>query len=230
MSRDAFAAFGVFLVVVVLGAGVVAIGPWLLGAAAGPEAEILTILKRAESSPPAIPIVSDSPLLPTRLRYDRLAVSLVEDGSAAVVTCTLDLEGAVGKVRVSSLGHERVRFERRGRGGWEPVEGLAPRLSRALAVLMERRGALEAGGVGDLAHLTVDGGLSAASVPQELAGRRVSYAVKAWFLRGEREGFIVREEHRLTGWSPDRPLDDVGATRLFLVPRDGRFFFSENIL
>jgi hypothetical protein len=173
--------------------------PRLLGAS-DPEGEVLTALKALERQAPPGPL-SFGVLHPRQLQYQRMGVSLLPSGEAAWVTATLDLVGAVerpgdaARTEVSSLGLERIPFERRG-GGWVAVEGGWPRLAAALELLEQRRRATEA------------------KVEPGVARRRLQ--ARAWYLRSEREAVAVAEDFRLQEDGPSRPRDELGTSRFEL--------------
>jgi hypothetical protein len=176
--------------------------PRLLGAAE-PEGAVLTAVKALERRAPAGPL-SFGTLSPASVLYQRLEVHLDPSGETALVTGTLDLEGAVLRpgesepTRVSSLGLERIPFRRQG-GDWEATRGGWPLLAAALEALEARRRDRE----------------------QERppgAGRR-RFRARAWYLRSEREGVTVAEDWRLEEAATPAstgPVDELGTTRLVL--------------
>lgn len=222
---------GVLAVVVALGTVFAVFGSRLLGLAAGPEPEILTVLKKAEAHPDTVQV---GPLVKVlKLSYQRLTVLVEPSGERALVTGTLDFEGQLGESRlatkVSSLGYERLPFVLR-EGSWEPEEGWAPRLQKAVEALEARRRALEAYDVAALRRLSggLDGGLAGLEELAVMRGRALK--VEAWLLRSEPSGALVSEEARLTGSLPDRPVEDTAARRLNLAWDGAGFFFPEGFL
>jgi hypothetical protein len=210
--------------------------PRLLGVAAGPEAEIIGAVKDVEGRKLTLTVPGTSvPLISRDHVYDRITVSPGEN-ETLVANATLDFNGTLGETRVSSLGLERVEFALKD-GDWEPTHGLAPRLVAAVAALESRRQALQVGKPALLEPLRLPsdaGGLEGASGDHlrqvwELKDRR--YEVKAWLLRFERDEVEVREEYRLVGSLPSRPVDEVGARSFRLREKSGgQFLFDGNVL
>jgi hypothetical protein len=210
--------------------------PRLLGVAAGPEAEILGAVKDAEGRKLTLNVPgAAAPLISSEHVYDRITVSPGEE-QTLVATATLDFNGTLGETRVSSLGLERIVFAHHD-GDWEAVAGYAPKLVAAVAALEARRQALQVGKPALLESLrqSSDAGVSEGAPGDhlrqvwELKDRR--YEVKAWLLRLERDGVEVREEYRLVGTLPSRPVDEVGA-RTFRLRENpaGQFLFEGNVL
>jgi hypothetical protein len=203
----------------------------LLRFAAGPEAEILTALKRMERAPLRLEVPGvREPLVSSRLVYERIVVDVDPEGGHARATATLDFVGRLGSTEVSSLGLERIGW-RRADGEWVAPDGFAPRLAKVVGALERRRRALEGG---DSAALT---GLAEGDGPAidpeldrmlEISGRQ--YRAVAWYIRSEREEVLVTEEYRLLGRTRDRPVDESGARRLVLHERRGEFLFSAGLM
>ena len=226
---------GTRAVLVLLGLALLAGAAWallprLLGAAGGPEPELVAALTGAELSRAAIPVAGAPSFQPQALHFDRFAVSV--DGDRAAVVATLDASGTTGAVRVSSLGRERIRFVRRD-GRWEPEGALAPALSEALAALWRRAELLSGGSPEALATL-----LAPADRERSLADARLlpilrlpghRWEPRAWFLRSERGEVLVTEEANLT--SPSR-VPEARTGRLRLVPSTeaGSFVFAGGLL
>ena len=104
------------LAVFCAGVALAVYGPRLLGAAGGPEAELITLLKRAERSGLTLEIPgSAEPLISATHHFDRLAVSYNPSSGEAFVAATLDFDGHLGQVKVSSLGVEKIRLPPPGR-------------------------------------------------------------------------------------------------------------------
>ncbi|MBI3181546.1 MAG: hypothetical protein HYZ28_05345 [Myxococcales bacterium] len=219
------------LSIVAIGVSAVVLLPRLLGIAAGPEAEIITALKKAEAAGFELELPEIGAKLRSRkARFDRISVTFDPAAKAALATATLDFEGALGPTEVSSLGLERIPFLRTGYQ-WAPEQGLAPRLSAAVEALERRRRALESGDASALAALCAGGDSGVVESAEEvLRLRRRSYRSLAWFIRSEREEVVVREEYRLQGDTPDRPVDRPGAVRLLLQSNGREFFFSGGLM
>ena len=182
-----------------LAAALAVLLPWGLGAS-DPEGAVLTALKALERRAPSRAL-SYGTLVPRSLQYQRLEVQLAPGGEVALVTATLDLEGALERpldperTRISSLGLERIPFRRAG-GEWEASAGGWPRLAAALEALEARRRGQEQ------------------ARPPGVTRRR--WQARAWYLRSEREGVTVAEDWRLTEDAAARPVDELGTTRLVL--------------
>jgi hypothetical protein len=55
--------------------------------------------------------------------------------------------------------------------------------------------------------------------------------VKGWYLRLERDSALVSEDYRLTGVTPDRPVDEEGTRRLELrLDAHGEFYFARGLM
>ncbi len=199
-----------------------ALGERLLGCAAGPEAEIVTLLKKAERGV-ELPIGAYGSLASANLQYQRLSVNVDLSAGTAIASGTLDFTGVFAKdTRVSSLGLERVRFSLI-KGDWVPIDGVAPRLSAIVQALEGRRRRLEVGDFGE----TGDTG----EITRLRQMSRRAYRSDAWFIRSEREEVEVAEDYRLTGDSPARPTDEKATKRLTLTQDpSGQFFFPNGLL
>lgn len=205
-------------IVVVLGV----FGTRLLGAAAGPEAELITWLKKQEV--PGASFDAQGALKGDRVSYQRLSVSVAPDGLSAVVSGTLDFTGKRDGVTISSLGFERVRFDRKG-DEWRAVDGPAPRLNAILRALERRRRALQAGDIPQAE------GLDEAEAARYRRLEQRSFSVDAWYIRSEKEGIEVSEDYRLKGRLPERPVDEKGTRRLSLAEdARGEFLFPHGLL
>jgi hypothetical protein len=198
-------AFGVATLALVV--SVLVIGPRLLGVASGPENELVLTLKKLERTGLDL-VVEGKPLRGAMVQFQRLAVQVEPSGQRAVATGTLDLNGTYDRdTVVSSLGFEEIPFVLQD-GSWDPVKGLAPRLTAILAALERRRRALDA-------DESADGG-------EPMLHRH--YRVAAWYIRSERESAQVAEDFVLTGETRDRPVDEKRTVRLTLEPGpDGTF-------
>lgn len=199
------------LSVAAVGGLLLAFGGQLLDSAAGVDVELLTQLKNTERHGFSQPLAGSS-LVGNRLSYHHLTVTH-EGPGRAVVTATLDFTGRFGETKVSSLGLERVVFERHDRA-WKPTLGWAPRLGAIVTALDHRRMALRAG---DPHPDELD-----AELIRSLRDR--SFEVEAWYIRSEREGIEVAEDAHLAGQTPERPVDQRLTRRLELVEQhDGGF-------
>lgn len=213
-----FRALGFLAATAALVLAVAVLGPRLLGAAAGPEAELVTRLKNLERAGADWPVGAAGTLHATQVSFQRISVVLDGDGQGATVTSTLDLTGnferpgGVERTKVSSLGLERARYRYRD-GAWSPEASDAPRLLAILAALERRRALLSQ------PELPVDAGL------ESLAGiTRRRYSSEAWFIRSERGDVTVSEDFRLEGDRRDRPVDERGTRRLSLAEDTGGMF------
>jgi hypothetical protein len=144
---------------------------------------------------------------------------------------TLDFEGSLGSVQVSSLGVERIPVEREA-DSWVPVESLAPRLAAVVAALDARRWALEVGDGVKLAALTTSRESRTAQQDElfrrlATAGRR--YRPAAWYIRLERTRALVTEDFWIGG-GDDRGPEEKGTRSLTLERRGSQFLFSGSLL
>ncbi|MBN1205463.1 MAG: hypothetical protein JXB05_11140 [Myxococcaceae bacterium] len=233
-STEDWSRLGGILIAAVAFVLVALLGPRGLGLAAGPEAEIITALKRTERdglslSLPGLP----APLTARQHHFNRITVRLEPGGQRAEALATLDFTGALGATEVSSLGVEQVPFILR-EGEWVPQGLPAPRLAAVVAALEARRRALEAGDAQALARLSAPeragdaGGSGEVGGPELevlLALERRRYRSGAWFIRLERDEAVATEHWRLEGDLPSRPVDQQGERRLSLVRRGQEFLF-----
>jgi hypothetical protein len=216
--NHAYRALAFFAATAALVLAVAVLGPRLLGAAAGPEAELVTRLKKLEKNGLVLDVGTLGTLYGLSVNFQRISVVLDADGQGATVTSTLDLTGnfrrgdAVHRTTVSSLGLERARYRYRD-GEWQPEVSDAPRLVAILTALESRRRLLEA------RELPADAGVESL---REMT-RRI-YTSRAWYIRSERDDVVVSEEYRLEGTTPQRPVDEEGTRRLSLSPDSGGFF------
>ncbi len=233
MNGEARKALLFFAVTAAIGMVVVVFGTRVLGLAAGPESEIITLLKKSESAGLSVPVPgADGELRSTRHHFDRIVVESNPETRTAEVVTTLDFEGKLGEATVSSLGLETLRFEWRD-GEWRATDGLAPRLTQITSVLEARRRALESGDLEALSGLARTSAHALRRDPElsrvlELQNRR--YRVSAWFLRSERGEVLVGEDWRLEGDTPDRPVDQKGTRRLSLKRNETGFFFDAGLM
>ena len=227
---------GVLIAVLAAGVAVLVLAPRMLGLATGPEVEVITWLKTTERDGLSLrlPGVAE-PLKAQVHHFARITVDVAPGGERAVAWTTLDLQGSLGRTRVSSLGVERVPFVRRGRE-WVP-EGLpAPRLAAVLQALESRRQALEAGDRERLTSLLegkdpdAGSGGGEAELERVLALRKRRLRAEAWYLRLERDDAVATEVWRLEGELPSRPVDDRGERQLSLIRREEEFFFSPSLM
>ncbi|MBX5481466.1 MAG: hypothetical protein IRZ16_06405 [Myxococcaceae bacterium] len=205
----------------------------VLGLAAGPEAEIVSTIKRSEGGELRVDVPgAAAPLIGSEHHYDRLIVDWEKGSDQALATATLDFVGTLGKIQVSSLGLEKVPFVRRD-GDWRPSHGPAPRLAAIVTALEARRRALESGDVAELrrlSRLTPGRPLEDADLVRLLSLARRSYRVESWWIRSERDEVIVTEESRLSGETPDRPVDERRTRRLLLREDGGEFLFAAGLM
>jgi len=235
-SRASQQTAGLALAILALAVSVAVLLPKLLGVAAGPDAEVVSVLKASESQNLALQVPgADQPLISSKHHYDRITVA-PEGPDRQVATATLDFTGSLGPARVSSLGLERVVFQLKDQE-WTPMQGVAPRLVAAVSLLERRRSAIARGQPGELEELGVPGDAGAFSATAggswgqvwDLKDRR--FEVKAWLLRFERGEAEVREEYRLVGTLPSRPVDEPGARSLRLRESpNGQFLFVGDVL
>ncbi|RKH37693.1 hypothetical protein [Corallococcus sicarius] len=223
---------GIGIAALALAAALLFFGPRLLGAAAGPEAEIITTLKEAEHDGVSLPVPgAPVPLVSRKIQYARIAVSVAPDGQSAEAYATLDFEGVLGTTVVSTAGVERVPFALEA-GEWKPQPSVAPRLVAAVAALEARRRALAQGLPQELARLTGPGGDGGVGQAWAEAAplRRRRLTVAAWYLRLERDEAVVTEHYRLEGDLPSRPVDTRGERPLLLVREGDQFLFSPGLM
>jgi hypothetical protein len=213
---------------------VVFLAPRLLDLAAGPDAAIRSALQQGEGAGRvlSIPGFSES-LVSRRLHFDRVTTHFDSPGEGAYALSTLDFEGTVDSIKVSSLGVERVLFERAG-DQWRPVQGLAPRLTAVIAALEARRESLESADAERLESLAASPEIGRAARKDELFGRVASspkprYHVTAWYIRLERDGALVTEEYQ-TGTLDGQSGEKKGTRRLTLERRGSQFLFSGSLL
>jgi hypothetical protein len=227
---EEFRLLGFLLAVALVGGLLWQFGGKLLGAAGGPELEILSALKDSEKDGLALqPASGRAAVTSVRHHYDRVTVQLDVPARRAEAVATLDFEGQWGNARVGSLGLERVPFQFVD-GHWAPAAGLAPRLSAILGALEARRQALERGDRTALAELSGGHVTGSPELEALLALRGLRLEVKAWLLRSEREEVLVTEEVRVHGTLPDRPVDELQTRRLYLTPRGDGFLFLRGLM
>lgn len=229
MQRSQSAALGVSLAVLLGGVALAVLGPRLLHAAAGPDAEAIAYLKATEKPGLSLEIAgADAPLVSAQHRYDRFAASLDPSGEPLFLGATLDFKGRLGRIAVGGFTAERLVFVRDG-ADWVPRDNEAPLLVGVVTALEQRRRALEAFDRAALEQLRAkESGPAPVGDGRELdlmaALRNRTYAVSAWYIRAEGDEAVVTEDYRLTGDLPDQPLDRKASRRLTLR-RDGREFF-----
>lgn len=177
----------------------------LIGVAAGPEAELIALLRQTERDGLRLSIPgTNAPLVSKSHHFDRFSVRLGPNGDTAEVACTLDFTGKLDATEVSSVGLERAAFEYRD-GRWRPLAGFAPRLTEVLSALESRRQSVE-----------------------KRSAR--GYQAAAWFIRLEREQAIATEDYLMPG-KPAEAVAERRGTRRFVLQRQGnKFLFSEGIL
>lgn len=213
----------------VLGA-VWALLPRMLGAAGGPEPELLAAFRTAELARAPIPVPGGPPFEPRSLRFDRFSITV--DGERASAVATLDASGSCGGVEVSSLGRERVGFRRHG-GRWEPEGPLAPALAGTLSALWQRAGLLSGSAAGSLGVLILpsdrERALADARIDSVLRLPGHRWEPRAWYLRSERGEVLVTEEAVLTS-SSRVPEPRTGRLRLVSSGDAGSFVFAGGLL
>jgi hypothetical protein len=193
-----------FLAVAGILVGALMLGYRLLGAAAGPDPQLVAMVRQSEFQKLELPIPGAGASLVSRVhRFDRLSVHL--DGAAsAYVVGTLDFVGSIQGTEVSSVGLEKVPFAYRN-GQWQPTAGWAPQLTAVVSALEERRRALEHNGNG--------------------------FRPIGWYIRIERNQAIVTEEfHPRAEPSPRFAGEDAHSRRLTLQRRGDDFSFSQGLL
>ena len=204
--------------------------PSILDAAAGPDAALQSILQGAESTGLSIDIPgSPVPLRSRRLHFDRVSTHLEEVGQTALARSTLDFEGQLGSIEVSSLGVERTEFERQG-NGWQPRDCLAPRLAAVVGALQARRRALEKADAEALGHLAVSAEVGRSAREGDLLRRIASgqsYRPSAWYIRLERDTALVTEWYEIAA---DEHASETAKTRLTLTWQGSQFLFSGSLL
>jgi hypothetical protein len=220
VNDQVFRFFGFLAATLALGLLVAVFGGKLLGAASGPQGELVTRLKALEEQGLSIALDTGQLVAP-RPGYQRISIVIDEDGAGALVTSTLDFTGEFRRpgrleapTRVSSLGLERARYVFRD-GAWAPERSDAPRLAAIVAALEERR-----------RELSRDG----ADAGEYPGSTHRAWRSEAWFIRSERDAVEVTEEFRFDGITSERPISERGLRRLTLVERDGgTFSFPEEI-
>ncbi len=238
-STEDWSKLGGILIAAIAGAMLAGIGPRMLGLAAGPEAEIITALKRQEKEGITLSLPgATAPLKSREVHYSHLTVRVEPGAQRAVVLSTLDFTGSLGDTEVSSLGVEEVPFVLQD-GDWRLEGRAAPRLTAVVEALEGRRRALEAGNPEELARLSVpegedggpgghDGGSVGVGEPDletVLALKKRRYRAAAWFIRLERDEAVATEHWRLEGDLPSQPVDRMGERRLILYRRGEEFLF-----
>lgn len=225
-------ALGVLLALAAAGVTVAALVP-RCGLDANAEGDIIGQLKATEREGLSLSVPgAAAPLKSDRHHFDRITVEVDYPAGTAAAVATLDFDGKLGQTEVSSLGLEKIAFRYRD-GAWKPEGSLAPMLTHAVARLEARRRALEANDPGRL--LALWGG-ERGQVPDDAALRRVlamsvkSYRVKAWYLRSERDQYLVSESYRLIAETPDRPVDEEGLRKLSLTRRGQELFFWPGLM
>jgi len=206
--------------------------PRLLGFAAGPEAEVITALKRTEAYGLSLPIPHSAvPLTSEELHFARITVTVEPGAKRAEAFATLDFEGRLGATQVGTAGVERVPFVLKD-GDWTPEPSAAPRLVAVVAALEARRRALETADAEALSRLLAPGNPGVAGPEWDelkmLRGR--VYRAEAWYIRLEREEAVVTEHWRLQGSLPSRPVDTRGQRSLSLTLHGDEFLFSPGLM
>lgn len=222
MTDERTKLLGFMIALVALALVVAVFGERMLGAASGPENELITWLKKKEQAGEAFDAAGA--LKAQRASFQRLSVVVAPDGQSATVSGTLDFTGTKDGVSISSLGFERVKFSKKD-DEWRAVDGPAPRLVAIVRALERRRRALQAGDIPQAEGLDQ----VEAERYRRLEGR--TFTVEAWYIRSEKEGVEVSEDFRLVGRLPDRPVDEKGTRRLSLAEdARGEFYFPRGLL
>jgi hypothetical protein len=209
-----------------LGTALTVVGPRLIGAAAGPEVEIITALKLLERKGIDFPIEGGELRLGT-LNFQRISVVVDPNARRATVTCTLDLigrfvrGGGSEQTRISSLGLERMEFSKDA-SGWAPNAPVLPRLAGIIERLEQRRIDVSAKGE------SADPAWAELALIRDAAARRLTSEV--WLIRSEREHVLVSEDYRLRAETRDRPVDRKGTRQMVLVEAQNRFRFENDPL
>jgi len=229
-GRDGARATAVIVGLCLLVGAVWALLPRMLGAAGGPEPEVIAAFRTAELTRAPIAVAGAPPFEPRSLHFDRFSITV--DGERASAVATLDASGSCGGVEVSSLGRERVGF-RRVAGKWQPDGPLAPALSAALSVLWQRAALLSGSAAGDLGSLVVpadrDRALGDARIDSVLRLPGHRWEPRAWYLRSERGEVLVTEEAVLSSSSRE-PEPRTGRLRLVSSGEVGSFVFAGGLL
>ncbi len=223
---------GGLIVLLALGGTLALFAPRILGAAAGPELEIITALKETEAEGLSLGIPgAPQPLKSSKHRFARITVNVEPGGQRAEAFATLDFEGTLGETRVGTAGVERVPFVARG-GSWVPETSAAPRLQAVVAALESRRRALQAADAAAMERLAGPDtpGVGGPEWEQLQQVRARGYRAEAWYVRLERDDAVVTEHWRLQGALPARPVDTRGQRQLSLSWRGDEFLFSPSLM
>lgn len=225
---------GLLIAAIAVGVGVVVLGGKLFGAAAGPDAELITRLKTTEKSGLTLTIPgAAAPLVASSHRYDRLTAWSDPGSGTLILDCTLELKGRLGDVEIGAFTSEKLVF-RYVDGDWEPEGGYAPSLTAVVAALEARRVALQRMDRAQLEKLRSPSTPAPPRDEQELGFlqqlRNRQYRVEAWYLRAEPDEAIVTEDFRLTGDLPEEPVDQRSSRRLILKRSGREFFFWPGIM
>lgn len=223
---------GALIVLLALGGALAVFAPRFLGAAAGPEVEVITALKETEVDGLTLPVPgSDVPLKSRKVRFQRITVAVEPGGQRAEAYATLDFDGTLGTTEVGTAGVERVPFVRRD-GDWVPERTAAPRLVAVVTALEARRRALQAADADALTRLAAPGtpGVGGPEWEELRRMRPRGYRAEAWYVRLERDDAIVTEHWRLQGALPARPVDTRGQRQLSLTLHGDEFLFSPGLM
>lgn len=223
-------AIGVVVGLCLVVGAVWALLPRMLGAAGGPEPEVIAAFRAAELARAPISVPGGAPFEPRSLRFDRFSITVEGDRASAVAT--LDASGSCGGVEVSSLGRERVGFRRHG-GRWQPEGPLAPALAGALSLLGQRARLLSGSAAESLGAIVLpadrDRAVADARIDSVLRLPGHRWEPRAWYLRSERGEVLVTEEANLTSSSRE-PEPRTGRLRLVPTGEDGSFVFAGGLL
>ena len=223
---------GILIAALAAALALAVVGPRFLGFAAGPEAEIITLLKRTERAGLELTIPGASaPLISREHHFARITVDVEPDGKRATAFATLDYDGRLGETTVSSLGVEQVPFVLKD-GSWEPETQAAPRLVAVVTALEARRRALDSGNREALTALKAPEAAEPGGpeLEQLLRLKQRRYRVEGWYMRLERDGAVATERWQLQGSLPERPVDARGERQLSLVRQAEEFLFSPALM
>ncbi|MGO8970106.1 MAG: hypothetical protein ACLQDQ_11110 [Myxococcaceae bacterium] len=211
-ARSRFATVAGLGGVALAAAGLLWVLPSLVGLAGGTAPEVASVLAHASRPPVVLPIPgSEAPLVGHSLHFERVTVA--DEGlDRARAVSTLDFEGTLGSIRVSSLGRETTHFQRNATG-WQLEGSLTPTLAGVLSALVARRLALQTSNAAALGELHTPADREEALAEPALRARLAhpvrNGAIQAWYMRFEAGEVTVTEEEE-----PPKQLH-----RLRLVPR-----------
>ena len=166
---------GIVIAVLALGAALAVLRPRACsGAAAGPEAEIITALKEAEHDGLSLPVPGAAvPLVSRSIHFARITVSVAPGGRSAPRPAPRWTSRRAGPHRGQHRWGGADALRRYADGDWRPEGPLAPRLLAVVTALEARRRALEAGTRRRWRRLVAQGGAGGAgrAVERRVAAR-----------------------------------------------------------